>query len=197
MTNKEINNKHNFYYYVLKYFYSWYILPMVLFHELSHIIVGKLTRLTILNIKIFRMKGDFPLWNGAVNFKFEKYSYKWLFTLYAPLLLLIPIFFMFINTIMLYIGIYMISTLIIYKKRIYWLSLPSIPDLNYKMRVQYYSYLIDNVGEYKFNHYYSTGRLYSLVQFRKLKTEKEYFNEKINKNILNKIKKYIYKIKLK
>lgn len=184
--------KRNNYYYILNYFYSWYIMPMVLLHELTHIVAGFLMGLKILSVKIFKMKGDFPLWNGTVNFKFEKYSYKWLFALYAPLLLLIPVSLMFINTVMFYVGLYMISTIIIYKGKVYWLALPSIPDRNYKRKVQYYSYLIDEAGESKFNHYYKTGRLYSLIEFRKLKTENEFFNEKTNK-----IKKFIYNYMIK
>jgi hypothetical protein len=137
-------------------------------------------RLKITNIKIFKMEGNLPLWNGVVNFKLSKYNYKWLFALYAPLLLLIPIFLMFLNSVFFYIGLYFISTIIIYKKKIYWLVLPSIPDINYKKRIQYYSYIIDNVGFEKFNYYFKVGRLNSLIDFRKLLTEQEYFN-KLNK----------------
>jgi hypothetical protein len=169
---------------------------MVLLHEATHISIGFLMGLKIKTIKIFRMKGDMPLWNGVVNFEYSKYNFRWLAALYAPLLLLIPVLLMFLHPILFYIGLYIISTIIIYKGKVYWLVLPSIPDIQYKKRIEYYSYLIDNVGLDKFSHYFKVGRLNSLIEFRKLLNEKSYFEIKSSNKIKNNIYKVINKLKI-
>jgi len=174
--------KKNTYYYILKYFYSWYLLPMILLHEGTHILMGLLFGFKISNIKIYRMKGNLPLWNGIVKFKYRKYDWRWKCALYSPIILFIPILLMWLNPILFFIGLYIISTVFYYKGKFYWLTLPSAGDIDYLRKSEYYSYIVSHVGETRFNHYNKKGMLHKLVLIKRLLNEKEFFIEKSNKN---------------
>lgn len=181
----EINHepiKKNTYYYILKYFYSWYLLPMVLLHEGTHILMGLLCGFKINKVKIYNMKGNLPLWNGLVKFNYRKFDWKWYVTLYAPLLLLIPILLMWLNPIFLFIGLYIISTIFYFRGKFYWLTLPSAGDIDYKRKIEYHTYIVNHVGEKRFNHYFKKGKLNKLIGIKRLLNEQDFFIEKSNKN---------------
>jgi hypothetical protein len=155
---------------------------MVLLHEASHIIVGLLVGLKLNQYKIYRMKGDFPVWNGFVQFKYEKMSWKWVLALNAPYILLLPLLFMWLNTITLFIGLYILSTPLIFKGDFLWLTLPSKGDKKYLRKIEYYTYVVKYVGESKFNAYLKANKLNNLIFKNKLLCEEEFFIEKENKS---------------
>jgi len=186
----------NTYYYILKYFYSWYILPLVFLHEICHMSMAYLVGI---KSKLKFIKND-PLINGTVFFKHKnKFHWKWYLITYAPLLLLSPLFLMFFNQFFLYVSVYLISTIIIYKKKVICICLPSKTDIFFLKKLKYFNYIIKETSEEIFNNYLKRNSIHILLYKRKLLDMNEFFKqEKTNKkdNISYKILNYI-KNKLK
>lgn len=165
------------YNFILKYFYSWYTLPLILLHESCHILVGYILGFKLLNKKLFKQKQP-PIYNSYVIFEYNKNMWKWSLVLYAPLFLTLPIIFFFIHPIILYIGLYFLSTIMFYKGELLCIFLPSKADRNYKQKLEYYSYIINNSCEKEFNYYLKRNKLDELISQKHIFTEKEYFFEK-------------------
>ena len=180
MINQKINKG---YYYLLKYFYSWYVIPHILLHEGCHILMATIFGIKIKRFKFFK-SDKYPLYNAVVNFEYKKYNtWKWLMVSYAPLLLLIPVLLMFLNTILFCIGAYFISTIIFINKKPLWICLPSGIDLKYLDKLKYYSYLRTAVTEQEFNYYVKKNELHLMLLKNNLLNEMEfYMHEKQNKN---------------
>lgn len=172
------------YNFLLKYFYSWYILPIVLLHESCHIMVGYILGFKILDKKLFKQKNP-PLYNSYVVYKFRKYDWKWNAVLYSPILLTLPIIFFFLHPILMYIAIYFLSTIIYYNKKLICIFLPSHPDMIYKKRIEYYSYIVENCSENELNYYLKRNKLSELISDKHLLTENEYFFDKKINNTKN------------
>ena len=136
------------------------------------------------------MNEKFPIFNGFVQFKYKKYSWKWLVVLYSPIILTIPVLLMFLHPILFYIGLYIISTVIFYKKKAYWIALPSKGDFFYKKKIEYFTYIVNKTGEKKFNHFLHIRKLDRLTKLYHLLSEKEYFTEKKS----NKKENFLYKL---
>ena len=164
---------------LLKYFYSWYTLPMVYLHELCHALMAIITGIGINKIKIYKNK-DQLIYNGYVSFKYNKSSWKWNLVAYAPLLLVIPIFLMF-NPIFFYIGLYILTTIIYYDKHFIWLVFPSEIDICYKKNIEYHTYIVESTSEDLFNEFSDKNELYKLIEEYHLLNKIEFFQEKINK----------------
>jgi len=140
-------------------------------------LMGTLCGFKILKKKLF--KSDFmPLYNGAISFEFKKYNWKWYMVLYSPLLLLIPVLFIFLHPIFIYYTLYLISTMMYYKKHFIWLCLPSKGDINYKNKIDYFTYIVSFSSEEEFNYYYKKNNLNKLIKKYKLLTETEYLFKK-------------------
>lgn len=161
---------------LLKYFYSWYTLPHVLLHEFCHIILAKLLGIKILKIKINKCSW-ISIYNGICIFEYKKYSWKWLCVVYAPLLQLIPFFLIFINPIFIYISLYLISTMIFYKKQFIWMVLPSKTDFQTKNKIKYFTYLEQKTSNDILNHYRKRNELNKLIRKYHLLTEKEFLKK--------------------
>jgi len=170
------------YNFLLKYFYSWYILPIILLHESCHIMVGYIFGFKILNKKLYKQKNP-PIYNSYVIFKFKKYNWKWLLVSYSPLILTFPIIFFFLHPILLYVGIYFLTTVIYYNRKFICIFLPSYNDRNYKQKLEYYLYVVNNSSENELNYYLKRNNLSELISDKHLLTENEYFfDKKINKS---------------
>ncbi|NPV12980.1 MAG: hypothetical protein HPY57_14535 [Ignavibacteria bacterium] len=170
------------YNFLLKYFYSWYILPIVLLHEGCHILAGYFLGFKILDKKLYKQTNP-PIFNSYVSFKFRKYDWKWNVVLYSPILLTLPIIFFFLHPILMYIGIYFLSTIMYFDKRFICIFLPSKPDMIYKRKIEYYSYLVENSSENEFNYFFKRNKLNELVLNKHLLNENEFFfQKKLNNN---------------
>lgn len=165
------------YNFLLKYFYSWYILPMILIHESCHVIAGFIFRFKILDFKLYKQENP-PIYNSYIVFAHRKYDWKWSIVLYAPVILVLPILLCFLHPILFYVALYFVSTIMFYDKKIICAFLPSIADRMYKKRVNYYSYLVEYSSYGEFNYYLKIRRLNDLITKYHLMTEREYFFEK-------------------
>jgi len=165
---------------LLKYFYSWYTLPMVYLHEYSHAIMAFITGIEIKKIKIYKNKKDL-IYNGYVSFKYKKYGWRWFLVIYAPLLLTIPIFLMFFNTFFLCFGLYILTTIIYYDNHIIWMVLPSKMDIFYIKKIEYYTYIVNSTSEEIFNIFLDKNELYKLIKEYNLLNNIEFIQENINK----------------
>lgn len=165
------------YKFLLKYFYSWYTIPIILLHEACHILSGYILGFKILDKKIYKMS-DPPLFNSYVIFEYKKYSWKWNVILYSPLLLTIPIIFFFLHPILMYIGLYFISTIMYINGNFVFIFLPSKNDYDYLKKIEYYSYIVENTSENEFNFYMKRNKLDELILKNHLLNEYEFFQTK-------------------
>ena len=175
---------------LLKYFYSWYSLPLVILHEGCHIIVATILGFKINRVKIFKTK-QLPLYSGVVTFAYRKYSWKWYAVLYAPLLLFIPFLLIFTHPVFIYISLYFLSNILSINNKMSWAILPSKGDLKTLKIVRqtdidirneklYEEYLINEIGEDKYYYHIRINRLRKLIKVEKLLT-KDLFIKKLNK----------------
>lgn len=175
------NNKQYIYYNILKYFYSWYTVPMMLLHELCHICVASVLGVKILKFKIFKEK-VIPIYNGVVVIAYNKKHWKNKIILYSPLLLLLPFVLMFYNIVFSYISLYFITTIMIYKKNIIFMGFPSKSDLKYLNNMSYVDYVVSNSSEMEYNEYVKNDDLKTLIKKHHLLNGVEFEYSKKNKN---------------
>lgn len=169
------------YNFFLKYFYSWYTLPLILLHESCHIAVGYILGFKVIKKMLVKVKNP-PIYNSHVIFEYNKSRWKWIMVLYSPLLLTLPIILFFLHPILLYIAIYFVSTIMIYKKYVICIFIPSIADRNYLKKIEYHKYVVENASEKEFNYYLKYKKIKDLVEEKHMFSETEFF---LAKNLLN------------
>lgn len=140
--------------------------------------MASLFGIKVLKFHFFKLKQQLPLYNAYVTFSYSEKLLHWKFVLYAPLLLLTPILLMFLHPIFFYIGLYFISTVVVYKKKIIWICLPSKADIKYKYRMEYFDYLIKNTSKEQFDYFMKRNDLNTMVYNNHLMNEHEYFYSK-------------------
>ena len=151
---------------IIKYFYSWYTLPLVILHELCHVLIALLLNYKILKVKFYIDK-NIPIFNGAVYLKYKPYDKKYNLVAYAPLLLLLLCF-------NIYGLLYLISTIFYYKKTWIILFLPSKNDKENINKLKYFEYIVENVGEDEFNLHLKNNMLRQLIIKNHLLNEIEF-----------------------
>ena len=119
-----------------------------------------------------------PIYNGAITFEFKQSRWRWYLVIYSPLILLIPVLLMFLHPILFYFGLYIISTIMVYKKELIWLCLPSKSDISFINKMKYFDYIISFSSEKEFNYYYNKNNLNKLIKKYKLLNETEFLYKK-------------------
>ena len=181
------------YKFLLKYFYSWYILPLLILHECIHVLIGTLTGLKLTKFKIYKST-VIPVYNGFISFKFERYSWKWFVSLHSPILIfLLPLILSIFYPLFLYFILYLLTTIIIYKNKAICLFFQSSGDIQYKNNIKYLTYLYENTSSDVFYFHYNKNEIEPLVlKFNLLRINEYFFLLDKNKN-----KNNLYKIKTK
>ena len=112
-----------------KYFYSWYILPALLTHEVLHLLFCFLTKT---KINSFKLITDYnKLSNAELDISLANRKWKTYLIVYSPTLMLIPFILAYFSLTCFIISLYLLSTIIIQNKMIIWMTMPSISDLHY------------------------------------------------------------------
>lgn len=160
--------------FLLKYFYSWFILPLIIFHELTHCFVALVLGIKIKSIKLY--KTSIYLYNFTISFEYKPSKWKWYLISYSPYLMLIVLFmFIFINIKVFFILLlYYLMSIIYDGKNSIIIFLPSKADKYSVYKNKYYQYLIDNVSSDIFFSNLRDGTIDELVEKYHLLNEIEY-----------------------
>lgn len=153
-----------------KYFYSWWILPVIILHDLLHIVTAYILGVKMVYFKFFR-KNYIP----NIEVKFEHTNlWKTKMISYSPIMFILcglypPLF------------IYLVTTIVPYKGNFICPWTVSENDINCIKMWWYYEYIISMVGEENFNKHFKNNTLKDLVKKEHLLTIDEY--RIMNKNI--------------
>lgn len=134
--------------FLLKYFYSWYTLPLVILHDLTHYIMSILAGVMVTKVRFFKTKHH--IYNIGLTFEHSE-LFKIKLIAYAPLILLLPFILMFFYPTFLFISIYLFTTIFRVNGTFHWLVLPSKNDRHLYREWYYNQYLIENIGFENFN----------------------------------------------
>ena len=141
---------------IIRYFYSWYLLPIIIYHELSHTIMSYLLFTNVLKFRIFKERRS-SLYNGQILTSLPNRKWKQYLISYSPIIMSLIIFTLsIIYPVLIYFSIYLISSIFSYNKRLHWLILPSISDLELIDEYEYQNFLRDKMGK-KYNEYRRKG----------------------------------------
>jgi len=129
-----------------RYFYSWYLLPIIIIHELIHYFTALILNVKILKFDIFKNK-DSVLYNGILRTEIPNKRWKQFLISYSPYLLLIPFFLSFFSSIALIISIYFLTTITKYHNTYLIIFRPSNADNEMYKYYDYKKYLSEEIGE--------------------------------------------------
>ena len=115
---------------LIKYFYSWYTFPIVIAHEYLHRLGCVITKTKVKSFRIY--KTDIGLYNGEMSNDIPTEKWKLYTIVYMPILLIVlPLLLSFFFYVAWFISLYILSTIIYYKKQIIWMVFPSQMDFVY------------------------------------------------------------------
>lgn len=160
--------------FLLKYFYSWYTIPIIILHDLTHYIMSLLLGVKLINFKFYKTK--YHIYNIILNFDFiGVHRNKVQLIAYSQLILLLPFILMFFYPTFIFISIYIFTTIFNVNGTFHWLVLPSKSDKNIYRKCIYNNYCIESMG---------------IENFKNAKTRKEM---KKKKHLLSEKEFIIYK----
>jgi len=128
-----------------KYFYSWYLLPIVYLHEFMHFITAK-----IVNIKVhkFLIYKECDIYNGKVITDLPDKQWKQNVISWSPIL--IPIFsvlLVFVSNVFFIFIFYLLTTIIYYDNHWIFMGFPSRSDIQFAKNLDYHNYISKKIGE--------------------------------------------------
>jgi len=169
---KEIPKSKNIY----RYFYSWYLFPVIFLHELTHIFIGVILGVKITNLKFVKDE-KYNLYNGVVTTALPNKKWKQYLMSYSPMILLIVFLLIPISNIFIFISIYFLSTIFKLEKW-FFILLPSKEDVNQINIYDYHKYLKEKIGDTEYEYYRKKNDLLFIVTQKQLKTYEKYNKKK-------------------
>lgn len=156
--------------FLLKYFYSWYTIPIIYLHESLHYLMALILKVKVTSWKKTKIKPN--LITLSLTFEYTPKYYKMQMINYAPLLMFLSFILMFFIPVFIYISIYLVTTIFIYNKKIIWVALPSTNDKKYYKFWKYQTYLINSTSLEKFK---TATNLTKFAKENHLLTRGEYY----------------------
>jgi len=162
-----------------KYFYSWFTIPIIFMHEITHYFIALILNIKIIKFSVHKQK-DTHLYNGRVITKLPKKIWKQKMISYAPvLLILIPLIFSFFNLYFLIFFIYYFSSIFKIQNRYIFIFLPSKNDIINIETFYYQHYLYEKMGE-KYYLYLEHDLVEKARKQKNLKSFSEFKNKSKN-----------------
>jgi len=151
---------------LLKYLYSWYTIPIIYLHEISHYLVSKILNVKVLKFKIFK-DDKYLIYNGIVITELPTKKWKQFLISYSPLFLLSL-------TLNIYILIYIITSTIYYQKHLINIILPSKSDIDTYKSYDYNKYLLEKLKD-DYYIYLLNGNLADKIKSKCLLSKKDFY----------------------